>query len=170
MPDGRNDIDGYDEGERPQRYRIRELLSPKPFGTRYEIRGSEDPEYELGEIVERVTIVQKDPVNGRWYHSIQEADQLYADLCSRLIQRACGWFYDKDWVPLLGAPDIRMTDAEIADSIHRLNHGENRREGVRMDKPWYDLESLPLKHQRCLIEQLYALREKFGFLKLGPVD
>ena len=165
---GRNDPAGYESVEPPQRYRIREVLG-SPIGSRYQLRGFTDPEYTLGEVVERQTSPTFDQVTKRYHHALNERDQFYADLCTRLVQRACGWFYDAEWVPLLGAPDIRMTDDQVQTSIFRLNHGENEREGVRMGKPWYDLEKLPWKYQRALVEQLYALRAKFAFEKLGPI-
>ena len=167
--DGRNDPNGYDPGEQPQRYRIREVVRPNVVGSRYQIRGSVDPEYELGDVVERVTVPSHDPVTHRVHHALQEPDQLYADLCARRVQEACEWFYDPAWKPLAGVPDIVLTDDEIRTSIHTLNHGENKREGVRTSKPWYDLEALPWVRQRALIEQLYALRREWGFQKLGPV-
>ena len=169
MLDPRNDPGGYVAGEPPQRYRIREILRPQPFGTRYEIRGSVDPEYELGDVVERVTSVATDPVNHMSYHSLQEADQLYADLCARTIQEACRWFYDPTWEPMAGVMDIVLTDDQVRDSIRTLDLGENKREADRMGKERYVLSDLPWVRQRALIEQLYALRREFAFEKLGPV-
>lgn len=167
---GRNDPNGYEDDEKPQRYRIRLVLSPQPPPSAYELRGSADPDYELGEVVTRQTIVSKDPVTHRSHHSVHPDDQLYANLCTRLVQRACEYFYEPVWVPMLGAPDIRLTDDEVRESIHRLNLGENKREGVRTGKPWYDLERLPWRQQRALIEQLYAVRAKFAFEKFGPAE
>ncbi len=166
MVDARNDPAGYEKDEQPRRYRIRAVVSPVSFGERYQIRGALDPPYELGEVVERETVVTQDPPNHRFYHSLAKEDQLYADLCTRIIQRACEYFYKKDWVPLLGAPDIRLTDAEVRESISRLDLGENAREAVRTSKPRYVLTDLPWQQQRALVEQLYALRAKWSFEKL----
>ena len=168
--DSRNDPAGYSQDDPPQRYRIRQVVRPAPFGTRYLIRGTTDPEYELGEVVERVTKTACDPVNGTYYHALQEADQLYADLCTREIQEACRWFYDPTWTPLAGVADIVLTDDQIRESIHTLDFGENKREADRMGKKRFALSALPWVRQRALIERLYRLRREFAFEKLGPVD
>lgn len=166
--DTRNDPAGYAERERPQRYRIREVLQPRVIGGRYQLRGTEDGPYELGACVERVTVVSMDPVNHRHYHALQEADQLFADLCTRLVQEACRWFYDEQWESLPGVPDLVLTDEQVRTSIERLDLGENKREADRVGKVRYVLTDLPWQRQRALIEQLYALRREFGFEKLGP--
>ena len=166
--DTRNDPEGYAYGERPQRYRIREIVHPVPWGSRYQLRGTIDPEYRLGGVVDRVTAVSVDPVNHRSYHALHEADQLFADLCTRIVQEACRWFTDDQWEPMPGVPDIVLTDGEVRESIHRLDLGENKREADRIGKARYVLTDLPWTQQRALVEQLYALRREFGFEKLGP--
>lgn len=170
MLDPRNDPHGYDPGEIPQRYRIRERISPVTYGTRYELRGGKTPPYELGEVVERKTFPATDPITHRIHHALDERDQLYADLCAELVQEACEWFYTPTWQPLEGVDHIRLTDDQIRDSIRTLDLGENSREAVRMAKPRYVLTELPWVRQRALIERLYALRERFAFEKLGPVE
>jgi hypothetical protein len=165
--DTRNDPAGYPHGERPQRYRIREVLMPAVPRSRYQLRGTSDPDYALGPVVERVTVVSVDPVNHRVYHALQEADQFYADLCTRVVQEACRWFYDPDWEPMDGVADIRLTDDEVRESIERLDLGENKREADRTGKARYVLTDLPWPQQRALVEQLHALRREFGFEKLG---
>lgn len=169
MPDDRNDPAGYEADEPPYRYCIREVLSPKPFGSRYQLRGTVDPEYVLGDVVERVTNLAYDTKNHKWYHGLQEDDQLYADLCTRVVQEACRWFYDPTWTPMPGVADIVLTDDEVRASVTKLDLGENKREADRIDKPRYVLTDLPWVRQRALIEQLYALRREFAFEKLGPV-
>lgn len=166
--DTRNDPAGYPYGERPQRYRIRQVLHPAVLGSRYQLRGTADPEYRLGDVVERVTTVSVDPVNHRSYHALQEADQLYADLCTRVVQEACRWFYDPEAQALKGVPDIQLTDDQVRESIERLDLGENKREADRIGKQRYVLTDLPWTQQRALVEQLYALRREFAFEKLGP--
>lgn len=166
--DTRNDPAGYPYGERPQRYRIRQVVQPGVLGSRYQLRGTADPDYRLGEVVERVTTVSVDPVNHRSYHALQEADQLFADLCTRTVQEACRWFYDDGWEPMKGVPDIQFTDDQVRESIERLDLGENKREADRIGKRRYVLTDLPWPQQRALVEQLYALRREFGFEKLGP--
>jgi hypothetical protein len=168
--DPRNAVEGYASNESPQRYRIAQVLRPQPYGTRYQLRGSTDPDYELGDVVERVTIVSLDPVSHTYFHSLQEADQLYADLCTRLIQEACQWFCDPAWTPLEGVADITMTDDQIREAIRTLDLGENKREADRVQKIRYVLSDLPWNRQRALIERLYALRREFRFEKLGPVS
>jgi len=167
--DTRNDPTGYPHGEPAQRYRIREVLEPAGYGSRYQLRGTADPEYRLGRVVDRVTVVSVDPVNHRSYHALQEADQLFADLCTRLVQEACRWFYDPDWEPMTGVADIVLSDDDVRESIRRLDLGENKREADRIGKARYVLTDLPWAQQRALIEQLHALRREFGFEKLGPV-
>jgi hypothetical protein len=167
--DPRNDPAGYPATEPPQRYRIREVVRPRPFGARYQLRGTGDPEYELGNVVERMTSVSFDTINHAYYHALHEADQLYADLCSRTAQEACRWFYDPEWQPMPGVADIAITDDEVRESIRRLDLGENKREADRTFKPRFVLSELPWTEQRSLIERLYALRREFQFEKLGPV-
>lgn len=166
--DPRNDPEGYPHGERPQRYRIREVLMPSVPRSRYQLRGTSDPDYALGPVVERNTVVSVDPVNHRAYHALQEADQLFADLCTRLVQDACRWFYDPAWKPLKGVDDMVLTDEQVRESIERLDLGENKREADRTGKARFVLTDLPWPQQRALVEQLYALRREFGFEKLGP--
>lgn len=166
MQDARNNVEGYDNDEKPRRYQIREVLTPTPYKTTYQLRGFDIPPYQLGDIVERKTNLAIDPVNHRFYHSLQDEDQLYSDLVATTIQRACGFFYDPEWEPLHGIPDIIMSDDAIRESIHRLNHGENQREADRTGKAYYDLEALPWGQQRALVENLYAIRREFGFEKL----
>ena len=168
--DTRNDPAGYALTERPQSYRIREVVAPPTFGSRYQLRGSVDPDYRLGDVVDRVTLVAIDPVNHRAYHSLQEADQLYADLCTRLVQEACRWFYDRDWQPMAGVPEIVLTDDEVRESIERLDLGENKREADRIGKARYVLTDLPWQQQRALVERLHDLRRQFAFEKLGPSE
>jgi len=167
--DARNDPHGYAAGESPQRYRIREVVRPRPFGARYQLRGSADPDYELGDVVERTTLVSFDSVTHSYYHSLSEPDQLFADLCARITQDACRWFYDRTWEPLEGVADIVISDEQVQEAIQNLDLGENKREADRTAKPRYVLSDLPWNEQRALIERLYALRRKFEFEKLGPV-
>jgi hypothetical protein len=168
--DPRNDPLGYAVGEPPQRYRIREIVRPQSFDTRSQLRGSVDPEYELGDVIERFTVVTCDPLNHRYYHSLHESDQLFADLCARLIQEACRWFYDRTWEPLSGVPGVTMTDDDVREAIRRLDLGENKREADRAGKQRYALSDLPWNRQRALIERLYVLRQEFHFEKLGPAS
>ena len=168
--DPRNDPAGYPPSEPPQRYRIREVVRPRPFGARYQLRGSHDPEYELGDVVERVTSVSFDTVNHAYYHSLHEADQLYADLCARITQEACRYFYDPTWEPMAGVDDIAISDDEVRESVRRLDLGENKREADRTFKPRFVLSDLPWAEQRALVERLYALRREFQFEKIGAVS
>jgi hypothetical protein len=168
--DGRNDPGGYDKGEAPRRYRIRCVIKGNPEGVSQALRGTTPPEYELGEVVEHQTTVTFDAKYQRYYHSLSSADRLFADLTVRIVQRACGYFYDKDWVPMPGVPDIVLTDAEVQTSIDNLDHGENEREAVRSNRLRYVLSDLPWDQQRALVENIYALRREFGFEKLGEAE
>lgn len=168
--DARNDPRGYTAGEPPQRYRIRDVVRPKPFGARYQLRGTFDPSYELGDVVERMTTVSFDTVTHSYFHALSDSDQLFADLCARLTQDACRWFYDRNWTPLGGVPDIAISDEQVREAIQNLDLGENKREADRTSKPRYVLSDLPWSEQRALIERLYALRREFQFEKLGPVS
>lgn len=175
--DPRNDPDGYALDEPPQRYLIRRVaagglaamgINGTP-GSRYQIRGTVDPAYQLGEVEEHQTVVTFDGKVKRWFHALAEEDQLYADLCTRIIQRSCGYFFDKDWAPTPHA-GVVVTDAQVRESIWRLDLGENRREALRTGKPRYVLTDLPWHEQRGLIMALYNLRQEWGFEKLGPVS
>lgn len=165
--DPRNDPGGYPANEPPQRYRIREVVSPQAPTVRYMIRGTDDPEYRLGPVREHLTTIAFDPVNHRFYHALAESDQLFADLCARVVQEACRWFFDPGWEPMTGVQDITLTDGQVRESIRKLDLGENKREADRAGKQRFVLSDLPWSRQRALIERLYALRREFGFEKLG---
>lgn len=165
--DPRNDPAGYEIDEAPRRYRIRQVARPVPFGSRYQLRGSHDPAYELGEVVDRSTTVAYDSITHSYYHALAEQDQLYADLCTRVVQEACRWFYDRNWTPMPGVDDLLVSDEQVAESVRRLDLGENKREADRTGKPRYVLTDLPWAEQRSLVERLYALRREFAFEKLG---
>lgn len=173
--DQRNDPAGYPPGETPQRYRIRKVVrggldSMSGSGAyRYQLRGTTDPEYVLGDVEEHQTIVTFDPHLRTFFHGLAPEDQLYADLCTRLVQRACSYFYDMNWTPMPHTT-ATVSDQQVHDSIHTLDLGENRREALRMDKPRWDLTKLPWQEQRALVMALYALRDEWGFEKLGPVE
>ena len=169
MPDidPRNGPAGYTTGEPPQRYLIR-CITSGPIGVRAALRGTTDPAYTLGALVEHQTEPAFDYTTQRWHHALASDDQLYADLCVRLVQRSCEYFYEKDWVQMVGAPDIVVTDNEVRASIRTLDLGENTREAVRTRSPRFVLTDLPWRQQRALVEQLWALREKWRFRRLGP--
>ena len=62
--DPRNDPIGYPASEPPQRYRIREVVRPRPFGARYQLRGSGDPpSSRLPKVHRRLRPHAMDPVS-----------------------------------------------------------------------------------------------------------
>lgn len=142
--------DGYAAPPPPVRYRVR----------------AED-----GRVVERQTSVAFDATRSRYYHSLAPQDQPFADSLVALIQRACAYFYasDDEYAPLEGVRDIRVSDREVLERIERLERGENVREAERTGQKYYPLTELPFDQQRALIEQIEALKQKWGFEILGEV-
>lgn len=161
---------GYPNRPIPVSYRIREahLLSGRPYSPQYDLcyqtsDQSFPPEYYLGAQVTRETLPDYDPWNYCWYHALHPDDALFADLKVMLIQRACRWFYDSHWEPMIGVPELNISDEEVRARIDRADRGENTREAERMGMQRYVLVDLPFDQQRALIEQVVELERKFRF-------
>ena len=134
-----------------------------------------------GESVDRFTQVSYDHYTESTHHALDEHDQHVADHTSRLIQRACRYFYEPDetYVPREGVDDIVVSDDEVRDRINRLENGENRRESIGYNEreartglvwplDYFRLSDLPWDQQRALVEQLLAYRRECGFEIVGP--
>lgn len=161
--------EGYASPPKPIRYRIRECLNPPHFISAISQRIAW-PEPQLGEVVERLT---KSYANSsRYFHQLANEDQYFGDLITRLTSQACGYFHlsDEDYKPLESVPGIRVSDAEVATRIARMNAGENTREAKRVNKPKYDLEALPWDQQRALIEQIEKLKRDWSFEFIGEAE
>lgn len=168
------DPEGFAEPPQPVRYRILD-------------RGQ-------GEVVERMTQPERDPLSGRYHHALHPVDQPFADAVTEWIQRVCAYFYAPDaplerpvvhyvgfgapvqavetvpaYEPIGGVPDVVLTDAEVAARIARLDAGENTREALRAGKGRYPLTELPFDQQRALIEQIEWLKQEWRFEILGAV-
>ena len=134
-----------------------------PPTVRYRIRGPS------GRVVERRTAVAFDSGRRRYYHALAPEDQPFGDAIVRLIQGACSYFCapDEEYEPLDGAPDIRLSDSEVAARIERLERGENTREAERTGLQYYPLTELPFDQQRALVEQIEALKQHWQFEMIG---
>ena len=138
----------------------------EPPRVRYRIRDAS------GAIVDRVTSTAYDSKRQRYYHSLAPFDQPFADEIVELVQRASAYFYaaEDDYQPLEGVADVRVTDDEVRTRIARLEQGENVREAERTGLEYYPLSDLPFDQQRALIEQIEALKRRWGFEILGEVE
>ena len=143
-----------------------EGFADDPPRIRYRIRDS------AGAIVERVTSVAFDSGRRRYYHSLAPFDQPFADEIVALVQRAAAYFSasGEDYEPLEGVADVRVGDDEVRTRIARLERGENVREAERTGLDHYPLSELPFEQQRALVEQVEALKQRWGFEILGEVE
>ena len=151
-------------------YRIRECYPVLPGEpTAYSMVGKKPPAYTLGEVVTRVAEIAADSYVGGKYLGLHSADQIFADCLVRLVQTACTYFYasDGEYMPLGGIQEIIVSDDEVRARIERLDGGENMREAVRTSKTAFPLTDLPFEQQRALVEQLEAVKRKFGFEFIG---
>lgn len=165
---------GYGERPAPVTYRIREavLVSGERYQPQHDIRYAPPgyafpPLYYLGAQVTRETVPDHDPWNFRWYHALNPADQLFADLKVALVQEACEWFNDELVESMDNVPGLNISDAEVRARIARADAGENTREAERTGKYRYILGDLPFARQRALIEQVVELERKFRFEIVG---
>lgn len=120
-------------------------------------------------VVKHHTIPQKDYTTGTVFHALHSDDQFIADRVTELIQRACHYFYkpDGEYFPMEGVPEVVISDTAVRERIRRINKGENTREAQRVGQAFYDLETLPFKEQRALIEQIEKLKKDWAFEILG---
>ena len=144
--------EGYDIAPKPIRYRIKDYLT--------------------GQVVERKTELMRDYTVGAMFHSLASRDQFIADRINELIQRACHYFYkpDGEYFPMEGVFEVVISDDAVRERIRRINKGENLREALRTQLNYYDLEELPFKQQRALIEQIEKLKKDWEFEILGEAD
>ena len=135
-----------------------------PKSIRYRIK-----DHETQQVVERKTVPQKDYTVGAYFHALHPSDQFIAERVTELIQQACHYFYkpDGEYFPMECVPEVLISDSTVRERIHRINKGENTREAVRTGQEHYDLESLPFKQQRALIENIEALKKSWEFEILG---
>lgn len=134
----------------------------RPNPVKYRIRYGDN-------VVERFTQQAIDPITKRWHHSLNANDHAMSLEIRSFIQQACSYYYAdaENYTPLQSLPWIEISDEEVRARIDRLNRGENMREAVRTHSAQYPFDELPWDQQRALIEQIEAVKQRWGFEIVG---
>lgn len=140
------------------------IVEEPTYRVLYKIRESD------GKVHTHRTQHRKDVITGTFYMELAGTDQYFADGINKLIQEACQYFYEDDWKPMEGVPDIVISDEEVRERIRRISLGENVREARRTSRKHYPLDDLPFEQQRALIERIEKYKQEWAFEIIGTEE